>query len=1819
MKRSILHATVVNAAILLVAAATTATPRCPELPLIEDNAPADQVARAVDRLTEPTTNLGSDCPEARIFATDLVDRALRIGDFDRAVRICVRLSKGLDGVPREGRMPCARANAFVGNIPEATSLLDACVLDAGEDRGARVRTLVSAARILEERYRFEAAATFLGRAVDESPDDRDLAIRWVDALLESGQVAKAGVAASKVVKQQPGLLRELAKRLVQRGATSNATALAGMLVHTGAREDLDTAVAIHMGNKDRKAAIDVVRAFVATGDDGTRLDRARTAAEVMDRHGMAREASELFARTIGAQAGAEASDLELLGSLMLRGGRIDDAGTVLAKAFEASGRTTDAGLRIADLWARAQKPRRAADVLRQVDEPSIDRAVDLTLRAGRYLRDAGDPAAEDAWYQEVASRIADPAALWQAVGEALNRAGEPVRALAAFEAASSTAADPRRVALANIGRAEALLAKGRGGREAAEAALRQALEGAADDPALVNRIESAARRLPDSTALSRWVLTASLQRDSSRYDLWVRLAEVEASNGQTEAAIDAFGHAIDTAPVPSEVLSAAIDRLAGAGMAGAAIRLLQTRANGIRLSPTLSERVAMICLRLGENECARRHAAAFLEGPLDTEYDYVTLARQLADRSLDELAEQALVAAKKRLPPAAGWMVALELGRLEVLRGREDRAEEWFERAASEGEVQEVSLLVARTWRAVGSMARAVTWYERAAATGDAVAILPELLDAYGRSGRRKSVADRVATIPDNAWQSARRVIPVVASLITQGLSEPARSLIDTAFATMPLTEHPGLEPLRVLLALGSDPKILERTREGCLGAQGAGERSCELLASGLAARGLGDQAVSVLLAVSEGRPDAQSARTTLAEILLRLGNVDAASAIAVEIAADATASDEVRARLARLFHPQRWPREASGVLEALYEHASGEPTPGVVRESVRLLIRQGRTDAAINRLASWVATSQHRRFDAYRILVRAGLRDHALTFVRPADAEAIGDTEPRIIAAVLADLLEHGERPLVEEMLARVEHDGNAARLETLANALSSVAWDHQAARMLNRIPVADRSAQASVERARLLLKFGEKDEALALFEAAAVGTEPIRPEVREAMIRSLMIEGTPVARTARLAASPPGKDDDVRLSLWQARMLAGGPDDALVEGRELFLRHVQSVDTLPPEGSDYIRTEARRGSLGTLLPRLDGLPGLPARQAFLYAACLMGDTKSVSRARARLEEMDGATGYAGRLASARAWFECGHWAPAQEAAESALERMGPDRDPREAAALAVVAGRLAGKDRAPWVLRQLRARTDDRLVNAEQAASIYLVRGDTSGAALAMASRAEETPGDERVWLAVARLAVQAGDDKLRIRAQERAIQMPIDMASTLQGFEDGYREALREDLAGQIVDITAGWYPQDARIVERRFNTSLQAGDDARAAEASVRFLDLVGDRRAAAVFVVSRAAAMLSVPVVDRFLDEALDGPPDEAAARAALQAALLRFRTGREAEGFALLDRAGHLSTDPVGLISSVGRAAVSDPWLTPAAVDRVIDALRSAGYPNPEALGRIPCALAATCLGRTEADGVEDCAQLLDQAGFQPIPLLIGAGKRAFALHRYDIGEAAFHAAARRDTSRMFGRALAIEIMEAVGDRYEVRDQAIRSRLGAFALSRMDWRGAAIDPEGLSLVSQLTELASGPDAAVALARRDLAINPADASGWNSLAYMLSMSGAHMEDALRYIRTAELLEPAQNGYFQETEAWTHFRLGDVRAAIGPQEQASRLWTAELGSALAESLNHLGQILEAVGRRDAAIVAYRQAFIRGPETSHGRRALARWHILTAPAAN
>lgn len=106
--------------------------------------------------------------------------------------------------------------------------------------------------------------------------------------------------------------------------------------------------------------------------------------------------------------------------------------------------------------------------------------------------------------------------------------------------------------------------------------------------------------------------------------------------------------------------------------------------------------------------------------------------------------------------------------------------------------------------------------------------------------------------------------------------------------------------------------------------------------------------------------------------------------------------------------------------------------------------------------------------------------------------------------------------------------------------------------------------------------------------------------------------------------------------------------------------------------------------------------------------------------------------------------------------------------------------------------------------------------------------------------------------------------------------------------------------------------------------------------------------------------------------------------------------------------------------------------------------------------------------------------------------------------------------------------------------------------------------------------------------------PGDIGAMNDLAYLWADNGKHLNRAFRMAKQAVSAEPESAAYL-DTLAWTQFRLGDFPAALVTIAKAIERDRASAGDDFAdgEILDHQGDILAALGRREKASAVWRQA--------------------------
>jgi len=101
--------------------------------------------------------------------------------------------------------------------------------------------------------------------------------------------------------------------------------------------------------------------------------------------------------------------------------------------------------------------------------------------------------------------------------------------------------------------------------------------------------------------------------------------------------------------------------------------------------------------------------------------------------------------------------------------------------------------------------------------------------------------------------------------------------------------------------------------------------------------------------------------------------------------------------------------------------------------------------------------------------------------------------------------------------------------------------------------------------------------------------------------------------------------------------------------------------------------------------------------------------------------------------------------------------------------------------------------------------------------------------------------------------------------------------------------------------------------------------------------------------------------------------------------------------------------------------------------------------------------------------------------------------------------------------------------------------------------------------------------------------PGDPGALNDLAYLWAERSLHLARAERMVREALAAEPDSAAYL-DTLAWVQYRRGELPAALATIDRATSL-TADQPDG--ELLNHRGEILAALGRKQEAIASWKQA--------------------------
>ena len=94
---------------------------------------------------------------------------------------------------------------------------------------------------------------------------------------------------------------------------------------------------------------------------------------------------------------------------------------------------------------------------------------------------------------------------------------------------------------------------------------------------------------------------------------------------------------------------------------------------------------------------------------------------------------------------------------------------------------------------------------------------------------------------------------------------------------------------------------------------------------------------------------------------------------------------------------------------------------------------------------------------------------------------------------------------------------------------------------------------------------------------------------------------------------------------------------------------------------------------------------------------------------------------------------------------------------------------------------------------------------------------------------------------------------------------------------------------------------------------------------------------------------------------------------------------------------------------------------------------------------------------------------------------------------------------------------------------------------------------------------------------------------NYLGYLWTEQGENLADAEKFIRRALAIEPDNPAYL-DSLGWVLYQQGRYHEALDPLQRASQLAASEPDSTIEE---HLGDVLDKLGRRNEAVKAWEKA--------------------------
>ncbi len=171
----------------------------------------------------------------------------------------------------------------------------------------------------------------------------------------------------------------------------------------------------------------------------------------------------------------------------------------------------------------------------------------------------------------------------------------------------------------------------------------------------------------------------------------------------------------------------------------------------------------------------------------------------------------------------------------------------------------------------------------------------------------------------------------------------------------------------------------------------------------------------------------------------------------------------------------------------------------------------------------------------------------------------------------------------------------------------------------------------------------------------------------------------------------------------------------------------------------------------------------------------------------------------------------------------------------------------------------------------------------------------------------------------------------------------------------------------------------------------------------------------------------------------------------------------------------------------------------------------------------------------------------------------------------------------------------------------VRKEIGGFILKQVG-HALRLQPEEAwyySVMATAKGFSGDWHAAMAYLDKALTWFGGNALLMNNTAYLLSLLNMWPQDSLNLVSKARILDPSQDSYYAETEAWAIYKAGHKKQGLKAELNAVRYMTRSSGDGISEGFYHLGLMNLQLGHITQALRAFRVSQFLYPDSIFGRR--------------